>query len=255
MAPAVLAETASGTDAARYVLCGERDAALLSALRHIATIDVQAQPDGGGPRRVLLQCEEPDRLSANLRDLASEQKLVRAPRCGRPAAHLAEILPAIDRWGASLLVVPGILPERFDVRRYTGAGFRQTEFTGESGLYELWPREPRSRTQTRPRAYYYEAAPNGEGRWLTGDWYGLRYLERIAACTPARASYDLLSARLAVEEEARPPEIYERALTLGSGRLPERRDGWLYYDDIDFSVLNALAARLHWTLLENDPHA
>ncbi|MHB8578082.1 MAG: hypothetical protein ACYDCQ_22455, partial [Dehalococcoidia bacterium] len=248
MAPAVLAEVASGAGWRGYVLCGERDAHLLNTLHEAATVQTEPQLHGAGPARVYVESDDPERLEAHL----AARALTRPPRMLRSAARLAEVLPAIDGWLSLLTVIPGISPSLYDVRRYAGDGvFESAAFTGETGFYELWPRTVRPGQQPRAvGSYFYDAARD---RWLRGDWYGLRYLDQIRAGFACTAHYDLLSARLAVDSEARPPEIYERALVLCSGRLPVQRGGWLYYDGVQPDVLNAIATKLNLTLVELEP--
>jgi hypothetical protein len=115
------------------------------------------------------------------------------------------------------------------------------------------PREGRgSRRDQRPSAVFYDAE---RGVFLRGDWYGLRCLAHLREGLACPAYYDVLSARLALPMAWRPPEIYERALVLSSGRLPERRGGWLWYDDIELDLITLLAVKLNLELGGTDPHA
>jgi hypothetical protein len=135
--------------------------------------------------------------------------------------------------------------ELYDWRRYEDGMFVDAHVDGP-GFYEAWPRDSRGGAPARPAfRLFYDAARD---RWLAGDWYGLRYLALVQRGQPRPARYNWLSASLAIAEEARPPELYERALVLCSGRLPERRGPWLYYHDVESAVLDTLAAKLHLDL-------
>lgn len=245
VAPAVLAEVPSVSGEKVYALSGERDTALLTALHQVAAVEISPQPGGAAPARVLVRTENPHQLTAWLDSAA----LGRPPRLGRPGASLAELLLPIDRWQSLLSAVPGVRPEMYDLRIFTDDGFVPVAFNGSGGLYELWPRSEREGRGSRPDStLLYDAE---QQRWLRGDWYGLHYLARRQQDLAAPARYNILSGSLAIACLARPPEIYERALVLCSGRLPEQRGEWLHYDDIEPSVLTAVAARLGLTLEEN----
>lgn len=231
-----------------YVLCGERDPAVLSVLRRAASVTEQPQPYGDAPARVLIMTSDVESLLGELR----ANDAVRGARADAVAARLAAALPSLERWQDSLSPVPEVKPELYDVRRYRDGAFVEGVVEG-SGFYELWPREARGPRAQRPAArLFYDAA---RARWLAGDWYGLRYLALVHEGRACPAHCDVFSGRLAIPDAWRPPALYERALVLASGRLPERRGAWLYYDDVEPAVLTHLTAKLHLTLQEAVPHA
>src|SRR5437879_10932266 len=81
-------------------------------------------------------------------------------------------------------------------------------------------------------------------RWVQGDWYGLRFLALQQADVTCRAVYHFNSQRLAIPTSQRWPEIYERALVLGSGRLPELKNDWLFFENISREVAQQLSTKL-----------
>ncbi len=247
IAPPILARVASALGEARYVLCGARDDVLLGALRRVAAVDEQPQPGGAAPARVCVMTADAEGLAGELRASGVVPQL----RVEAAAARLADALPSLEQWQSTLDVVPDVRPAQYDARRYEGGAFVEA-VVDRSGFYELWPREGRgARAQRPPYRLFYDAARD---RWLAGDWYGLRYLARVHDGERCSAHYDLLSASLAIPEAFRPPELYERALVLCSGRLPDRRGGWLCYPDVALSVVDTLAAKLHLSL-EDSPDA
>lgn len=248
IAPSVLTRVPGPAGSATYVLCGGRDGALIGALRRVAAVSQEPQPHGDAPARVVVSFEPGDDMAVLLQGAGAGA----VPRVDDASGRLASVLPPIDRWPDLLERVGALQPERYDTLRYTAGGFIESPVAG-SGLYELYTREGRGSHSIRPDYRLYYDAP--AGRWLAGDWYGLRFLAHIADGRLGPAYYDILSARFALPEEWRPPELYERALVLCSGRLPERRRGWLYYDDVEPGVAAALAARLRFSMQEVDPHA
>ena len=242
IAPPVLARVAGALGEAGYVLCGARDGMLLSELRRLAAVDEQPQPGGAAPARVYVTTEDAEGLARELQ----ARGIVPQLRVDAAAARLADALPSLEQWQSTLGVVPNIQPAQYDVRRYERGAFIK-DIVDRSGFYELWPLEGQQGTLARRPAYrlFYDATRK---QWLAGDWYGLRYLARVHEGERCTAHYDLLSATLAIPEDFRPPELYERALVLSSGHLPRRFEGWLRYSDVELSVVDTLAAKLHLSL-------
>lgn len=240
IAPTVLTRVLDAAGEPGYVLCGGRDDALLATLRRWATVHEEPQPGGHGPARVQVTEADPEGLAARLQ----ESGVLEPVRVEAAAKRLAEALPPLEHWQATLSTVPVPHPELYDVRRFEGEDFVDATVHG-SGFYELRPRESKSPRTPRPTYLFYDDARRC---WLAGDWYGLRYLARVHSGQQCPAHYDFLSARLAVPMTWRPPELYERALVLCSGRLPERHHDWLYYDNVDVSVATMLTTKLHMRL-------
>lgn len=241
VAPAVIADVASADGQTRAVLCGQRDSALLQDIHRFASVVEVIQPEGQGPAVV--------QVLGSVVDL-------RLP--GRVLAHggdvsetLAEVLPPLHGWVAALPTVSRVIPHAYTVRRYNGFSFEDAEFIGESGLYELSSSSPGS-TPRPPLTLFYDATRE---RWIRGDWYGLRFLACQSLGMSTDARYDSGTHRLAVPFETRWPELYERALVLGSGMLPRRRGAWMVYEAIAPTVSQHLAEKLSISLQEDGINA
>jgi len=243
----VLARVAAPAPRFAFVLCGERDPRLLRTLHAHAVVEETPQPGGAAPARVLVRTDDPERLEVSL----CAADLIRPPRQARSAIRLGEALPPLDRWSDMLDVIQ-LIPYLYDWHRFNGEEFEPVPWQGRTGLYEYMARAGRgaSRDQ-RPSAVFYDAERSA---FLRGDWYGLRCLAHLREGLACPAHYDVLSARLALPMAWRPPEIYERALVLSSGRLPERR-GWLWYDDIEPELVTLLASKLNLALEGINPSA
>lgn len=247
VAPTVLARVVGMDGSPAHMLCGARDQSLLTSLRQYAAVDIKPQPRGDAPARIEITA-----MDAAQATVAGEPERLERAHVDDAAARLAQALPPLDQWKDVLGRMPNIKPELYEVRRFEGDGFVDAPLDG-SGFYELWQPDGRGHRTGRPAYRLFYDAPRD--RWLSGDWYGLRFLARVEDGGACPVHFDLLSGRLALPWAWRPPELYERALVLCSGRLPEHRDGWLLYDDVTQPVLGALAAKLHFTLQEAAPYA
>lgn len=136
---------------------------------------------------------------------------------GVASLRLAERLPhwraLPERWQ------PIDLPLlRYRIERWDGAEFRSSgERPDQIGMYRFQDTDNRSE-----RYAFYDGT-----QLRQGDWYGLQYIAnahmgKFPQCVYSEAhSACWLSAHL--------PDLYERALVLASGRLPEPvNDGWLF---------------------------
>jgi hypothetical protein len=132
----------------------------------------------------------------------------------------------------------------FNVKRFDGCTFVEDIFDErKSGFYELWPLEAHQSAANRPKyVLFYDAVKR---RWLRGDWYGLRFLALQSSGAPCPVRYDPPSGRLAIFEDWRWPELYERVLVLASGRLPNYNQRYLIYDSISPQLLSELNAKLN----------
>jgi hypothetical protein len=146
---------------------------------------------------------------------------ISGPRdAGCLAQRFGALLPDRDEW---LRQLPSW--EECDFARYavdlydSGAdAFYPVQFrlnAIQGGLYRF-TLEIACRVMTMLALYDCDA-----GRWVAGDYYGLRFLARsaIGAC---RVHHNEDTATLVVPVADRWPMPYERALVLASGRLPRR---------------------------------
>lgn len=233
IAPTVLVETERGAGAANYVLCGSRDQRLLDTLHAAFATEEALQPEGNGPCRVRL-------LGAGRASLAA----VQACPADDVALALAAALPGIDDWLLLLDAVP-LVATGLEFRRYKGGDWRPLRFEGDAGFYQVTnPSRPQ-----RQQHFYYRA----DAGWRRGEWYGLRYLAQLRECDASPCMYDSDGHRLAVPVVWRWPELFERALVLTSGFLPERDGDWLVYDSVEPELLETLTPKLRLDVQPWDP--
>jgi hypothetical protein len=126
----------------------------------------------------------------------------------------------------------------YDVEMFVDGSFIPGTFQGESGMYRLLLREANDRVNQT--LFYHQ----GSNKWVQGDWYGLCFLALRQAGGTCRAVYHSATQRLALPTSQRWPEIYERALVLSSGQLPEENNNWLFFDNISRDLALQLTAKL-----------
>lgn len=195
----------------------------------------------------------PPRLDADAAILQylDETRALGVADAGDASERLADVLLSVDGWKDTLKAVD-IAPASFDVvERYEDSEFRPCNalytrdgrHIGESGMYRLRREsDPSGRTWI---VFFDEPCQ----RFLRGDWYGLRFLSVKAPS----AVYDAESGALLIPDSQRWPLLYERALTLASGLLPDRADNaaWLRYPNLPRGVAETLCGKLNVNLTEN----
>lgn len=224
---------------ATYILCGARDATLVDLLRKCADVETVLQIDGSAPTIIRLQTTDVEALEANLSNFIYQLR-----DAGSAAYHLARLLPTLSDWMDSLPVLQGIVPHLFEVEQYNGVGFVNAIFNESmSGFYRLSTPSTQQSAATRPRyILFYDATKR---RWLRGDWYGLRFLTLQSSGTPRPIRYDTTSNQLAIFEDWRWPELYERALVLASGQLPHYNQRYFIYNSISPQLIAELSGKLN----------
>ncbi|MCG8346799.1 MAG: hypothetical protein MI924_03325, partial [Chloroflexales bacterium] len=200
-APSVVFPITSGERAGQWVLCGRRDTRLLQSFRNNVGVEIIPQEHGDGPATVYLHVQNPEHLATILE--TRDQPVYQVEQAG---LKLARALPSLDGWKQSLESLQGIRPHAFKVKRFDGFSFTETDFTGASGFYELWPLEDRTIGRADVRleyALYYDTPGD---RWLRADWYGLRFLARYEAGQSCLVQYNSIHSQLAVPFDWRWPE-------------------------------------------------
>ncbi|HSH80000.1 MAG TPA: hypothetical protein VLA19_15860 [Herpetosiphonaceae bacterium] len=220
-----------------FFLAGARDMHLLEALRSIAKVEEVSQRGGMGPATVHLVTDEQE-LLASLELLGIRWLDIG----GNVAQRLANALPDLEGWVDTLTPLQGISSTLFDIKRFNGTTFVTDAFEGKSGFYQLWSPAEHARPQAHPKYTLFYDEPNG--RWLRGDWYGLRFLDLRTQENFCPVRYDEATGQLAIPEQWRWPEIYERALVLASGRLPAYASGWLIYEAINSTLVETLGPKI-----------
>jgi hypothetical protein len=238
-APTVLLQISSGERAGQFALCGRRNRGLVQTLQSSLVVDVLPQKECNGPSTIYLHASNSKELVSALQSICQRVYVT-----GQAALQLAEALPSLDAWKQTLEALQGIRPHNYIVKYFNGDGFTEANFTGASGLYELWPMEDRGRVKAGIGPQYTLFYDASASRWLRADWYGLRFLARYDAGQSCLVQYKSTLSQLAVPIDWRWPELYERALVLASGRLPTRRSGWLIYDAISTELFDKLRNKL-----------
>ena len=238
---------AAGEDEkAAYTLVGKRDHSLICFLRDHADLESLPQERGDGPatQLVRLRLEGRDQIAARGVDF-----------CDDYSACVHQSLPDFATWRKTLpsFTVPALC--EYDPRLYDGDAFVRGAFTQTTGFYELWTL-PQNETDTGKvwRTAFYEA---GEQRWLSGDWYGLRYLShslRHGSGTMVHRTHED-GCEIVCSEAGRFPLPFERALVVASGRLPfrrktERGGARLVYPDVPCSIAALVADKLSISLIK-----
>ena len=210
-----------------------------------ATFVRQSGPDGQelhyltGARPVQVETERDEQLNAPARlrwSPAGEEAEVKITE--QPALKLAEALPTLDEHLGSLDTLGGISTVGQQFAILEGKDFRKVKTPDCPGLYEIISAQGRKTTALLSR----------DGFWRRGDWYGLRYLNLQANGLLLEAEYDRAGWQLALPADQRPPELYERALVLSSGLLPQWRGDWLVYSNIAPDLATVLMDKLEFPL-------
>ena len=239
IAPATLVRIASDPD--HVFLAGQRSPSLPKEFGDDAIRT--SQPNHQGPPRF----SSPKWGSRNM-----EHEAVNT------AAKLAELLPTLAEWEESLADGPNLVTAQFTIERWDGQRFRPNEtlyqrlgrIYGESGMYRF---KGSGDSLTYERVLYFDE-PNQ--RLLQGDWYGLRFLANSVLGGP-EARHDSSSNVLFLPEAQRWPHLYERALVLASGFLPQTANNpnWLLYDAVPYDLARTLCRRLNVKLRQENGDA
>lgn len=227
VAPPVLA-AGDFAGAQRAVFCGARTEGLAAALVNSARSHrISTMPQPGGPDIIEVHASSAEALD----DIAR--------RTGIPI-----------QWNAPLAILaacPAVKSLPLEERTIpVGAGWSVTRFSKSNLAWvEATPAEP-------------QAASAGLFRFRSdyGTTYLLKEGGRAWSCDPAIGKYRVLSRRhrpieylpatqeLSIAGACRPPELVERALVIGSGRLPEFQAGRIVYAQVTRAAAEAAAALL-----------
>jgi hypothetical protein len=176
---------------------------------------------------------------------------------GPLAPRLADVLPDLESWVGTLEPVRGLTnPQR--VERWQGNGYveehgfyvRENHYFGPSGLYRVTRGEGAHQC---PLTFFFD---HERQLLLRGDWSGLRFLaqRRDGNCPDAVWQKDGDGGVLILASRDRWPMLYERALVLASGLLPDvtPRTELLRYRGVPLATAVTLAAKLGVILERTD---
>lgn len=236
IAPTALVKVGSKSDLHEFVLCGQRSVNLLRTLEQYAKLEFSNQATGEAPPCVCLQLNNPDIFFDLLEQGSNEYSLTNV---GEASKQLASILPTVETWKQSLRNLQGIVPSLYEWKRFDGNNFVSCISPTETGMYQMWKTEMSDRPL---HTLFYDKESDS---WRQGDWYGLRFLTLQYNEQKCIACYDLTTKRLAIPVSQRWPEIYERALVLASGKIPNFLDCQLLYENVQLEVLHQLSNKLN----------
>lgn len=216
-------------------LAGLRTQSLLSDAR---AHDVTSQPDDMGPPRVETTWEDAQNSALDMAD------------SGAVSTELAQLLPSLNAWRDTLPTRNPVVAQYDKTEVWDGAGFIPCViYEGDgrpSGMYTL-TRTVHNREHTQTLFF-----DQPRGRWLSGDWYGLRFLALQATGFETKAIHVSDTNELLIPDAQRLPMLYERVLVLASGLLPDRAPNrsWLKYNDIPYELARTLCRKLNVQLSE-----
>jgi len=232
----------------RLFLCGQRVPALVARLVRDTGAEAFAQPGSDGPSRIVMD-DSPEARAILGESIAGIQV------CAVTQPRPLDDAPDASAWRDSQRRIEPPAPngcciEAFDGRAYqpvTGAVFDPSgRVVLPTGLYRVGATDERAGIPC-----LYDAA---DDRWLTGDWYGLRFMaRRLAELEPPRAVFDPRASCLSVPRGWEWPLAHERALVLSTGLLPLVTSDVRQYEGVSRDVVAPLCERLGITLVEHEP--
>jgi hypothetical protein len=244
VSPPVFVRTAADPEVAFW--CGQRTYPWRDALRGLLKTDGESQPASQAVPRFAIREGDAVKVYESLKSLENPFEWQEEPLSHVLAAHL----PDLEQWEESLPVVKGLtnpeLAERWEDGRYvenTTFHIRDGKYFGPSGLYRVTRGQGRHRVQV---TFYLDQQRQLARR---GDWYGLRFLAIRRSPKPKCAAlWDAMpdwGGTLTLRAHQRWAALYERALVLASGFLPEQTtSGLLRYRGITLTLAQSLTSKL-----------
>jgi hypothetical protein len=249
IAPPVIVQSAAQPQSAFW--CGCRSGPLLRSLpASWQAEDPLTQPDGFGPakRPIVL----PSVVDDQWLPPSTEPPTWQTPSWGGPVAvRLAALLPHIEEWAKTLQSIASLTPpaavEHWDLASasFLNAPDFRIDPTGRchgtTGMYRLAYGEV-------PNVYHLtvfldSTSPPG-CQLLRGEWYGLRFLALHSCGKYLKAVWsEADGGTLAILVRQRWPLLYERALVLASGLLPDNTTNsrYLYYRGVPIALAQSVA--------------
>ena len=161
---------------------------------------------------------------------------------GNISQQLADCLPTLQEWQMNLPKIGGVVSSQYNWQQYhfETKNFQLCILPEKTGFYEM-RRDPEQKFPDR--TIFYEANTQ---TWRQGDWYGLRFLALHHEKTLQACCYSLEQKQITVPYHQRWPQLYERALVLASGYLPQISGDrqWLTYHNISPELADSLCQKL-----------
>ncbi len=221
-------------------LCGQRVPSLLEDFSSLTIVE-SPQPEVNGPPRIEIRSD-----ITTLCESIGKKKHFCLQDAGVASLKLAEVLPHLRDWISSLPHLVRLNTSNYEIKRWDGEKYltcttlyeRNGYYYGDSGLYRLTKECDASILEL-----YFDA---NQQRWLKGDWYGLNFIASLAAGVDSKVIINTDACTLAIRTKSRWPFIYERALVLASGLLPNARTepGWLIYQGVSIELAQILTDKL-----------
>jgi hypothetical protein len=235
------------SQSAESFLCGQRTPELLEELSaHFGMVD-KPQPDHKCPTRLAVTG-----LSLDEGETIRLKGGIVLTSTGTTSEKLAAALPDLAGWQDMLTRVENLNPYNYEIERWAGGRFspcqdiseRDNVYTGESGMYHLT-----HKVSGVGMTLFFDRVGQ---RWLKGDWYGLRFLTYHIAGTRCEIVHDTGRNEMRMPLAQHWPMVYERALVLSSGFLPDRtrHREWLVYRDVPAAITYTLAHKLNVSVKE-----
>lgn len=240
IAPTALVPFNDGSENLEFYLCGQQNNSIRQELKKLAAVKAEGQPVSFGlPRwKVIFS----DRSTYNQLGKLGEIPIYKP---GNIVRRLAECLPMLQEWQATLPEVGGIVPSQRHWQQYhpETQDFQACGLPEQTGLYEMRREADQSYAD---RTLFYEAQTQ---TWRQADWYGLRFLSLYHSEALQECDYRSAQKLLVIPCHDRWPQLYERALVLASGYLPQVvKDSsdrlWLCYHNITPELASSLTQKL-----------
>ncbi|TWH62695.1 hypothetical protein [Dulcicalothrix desertica] len=239
IAPTTTVQISSNSNLQEFILCGQQSLELLNKLQQYASVNFINQPFGDAPPCVHIQVDNLNNISTLHNNISNNLSITNA---GEVSKQLASILPNINIWKNNLVKLPSIVTSCYGWQKFDGCNFVDCDLPTESGMYQMYSQDTSVHTPLRTLFYDKESSC-----WVSGDWYGLRFLALQQIQEPCIFIYNSKTKHLVVPVSQRFPEIYERALVLASGILPTYKDSYLLYTNIEPDLVNLLSSKLNLT--------
>jgi len=220
-----------------YFLAGARVPHLIEQLRSSPAVSyIESLPNGDAPDTVWIHIND---SSLPMDVIQTNEQGGRF--AGRAAWKLAQALPDLNGWQCEVLKSVSVPTDRYEIHRWTGMDFDEWVNTPDrSGFYRL-----RDTMVGSDAAIRYLFCDVERDCWLQGDWYGLRFLGNWHMGLRAQLQYDASKYSLYVPDNYHVPDLYERALVLASGYLPEDTGSGLLYAAISQPLVEEIATKLY----------
>lgn len=191
-------------------LVGQRTPTLINVIRNTYQIGEDFQL--GAPKRINIECDR-GLEEINLVD-GSKIKNV-----GCVASKMKQMLPKFDKWVKMLPTWQESDFGRFQIERYD---LVNNKFMSISNIFPLNEGVYRFLLEHRGQNYFTLAFfDSRDERWICGDFYGLRFINRNRA-NLCKAIYYAGTHQLIIPTFDRWPMPYERALVLATGLMPQQ---------------------------------